>query len=242
MGNVEQMKVYSQQFQFGSRAYKPLLHGIAKEKSVQKNLLKLKEPKKQLETLTAEQVKQLIAACKRIRDKFLLCLLYETGMRIGQVLGLRHEDIHSWDNQIHLTPRTDNINSARAKSINPYTVHVSKQLMALYSDYLINEYPEDADSDYVFVNIWEGQTGNPLTYATVSALFQRLQKKTGIKVHPHLFRHTHATELIRNGWDMAHVQKRLGHKSVQTTINIYTHLTDEDLEKAYEEYLERREK
>lgn len=68
IGNVEQMKVYSQQFQFGSRAYKPLLHGIAKEKSVQKNLLKLKEPKKQLETLTAEQVKQLIAACKRISN------------------------------------------------------------------------------------------------------------------------------------------------------------------------------
>jgi len=67
-------------------------------------------------------------------------------------------------------------------------------------------------------------------------------KKTGIKTNLHLFRHTHATELIRQGWDMAHVQKRLGHASVQTTINTYAHLTDDDLKRAYHQYLEQIEK
>jgi len=53
-----------------------------------------------------EQVKQLIDACNRIRDKFIICLLYETGMRIGEVLGLRHEDIYSQGvNEIHVIPR-----------------------------------------------------------------------------------------------------------------------------------------
>jgi len=54
-------------------------------------------------------------------------------------------------------------------------------------------------------------------------------------------RHSHATELIRAGWDMAHVQKRLGHANIQTTINTYVHLTDDDLQQEYA-YLQRREK
>lgn len=240
MGEVEELKVYGQQFQSGSRSYKPFLHHITKGKPVKKSLLKLKEPRKLPEILTSEQVKQLISACKRLRDKFLICLLYESGMRIGQALGLRHEDIHSWDNEIQIIPRTDNANGVRAKSKDAYVVHVSKDLMALYADYLINEYPEDLESDYVFINIWEGQRGNPLTYSSVAALFRRLAKKTGIKAHPHLFRHTHATELIRQGWDMAQVQKRLGHTSVQTTINTYTHLTDNDLKEAYQQFLQQR--
>lgn len=114
--------------------------------------------------------------------------------------------------------------------------------MELYSNYLLNEYPEDVDSDYVFVNIWEGQVGLPITYSTVNELFRQLEKKTGIKANPHLFCHTHATELIRQGWDLAHVQKRLGHASVQTTINTYAHLTDDDLKRAYHQYLEQRGK
>nr|WP_273542780.1 tyrosine-type recombinase/integrase [Aeromonas caviae] len=42
---------------------------------------------------------------------------------------------------------------------------------------------------------------------------------------PHIFRHTHATEL-RSGWDASYVQKRLGHKDIQTTINTYAHLNE----------------
>lgn len=53
---------------------------------------------------------------------------------------------------------------------------------------------------------------------------------------PQLFRHTHATELIRNGWDAAWVQKRLGHANVQTTIDTYTHIDQQDLKKAFKLY------
>jgi len=63
-----------------------------------------------------------------------------------------------------------------------------------------------------------------LEYGATNGLFKRLAKKTGIKASPHLMRHSHATELIRAGWDMAHVQKRLGHANIQTTINTYVHL------------------
>lgn len=242
LGTTESVDVYRYQFQPG-RKYKPFLHHINKGKEVRTRLLKLKEPKTFPGTLAPEQIKQLTEACSRQRDKFLICLLYESGMRIGEALGLRHEDIHtSGSNEIHIIPRGNNANGARAKSNSFRIIHVSKELMTLYSDYLIDEYPENVDSDYVFVNIWEGQTGSAMTYSGVASLFNRLSKKTGIDARPHLFRHTHATELIRDGWDMAHVQKRLGHSSIQTTINTYTHLTDEDLKKAHQDYLRNKEK
>lgn len=241
LGATEGVDVYRASFQPGKK-YKSFLHHINKGKEVRTRLLKLKEPQTFPGTLTTEQVDQLISACLCLRSKFLICLLYETGMRIGQAIGLRHSDIRSWDNEIQINLRDDNTNGARAKYKNPYVIHVSNDLIALYSDYLLNEYPEDVDSDYVFVNIWSGQVGKPITYSTVNELFGQLEKKTGIKANPHLFRHTHATELIRQGWDMAHVQKRLGHASVQTTINTYTHLTDDDLKRAYHQYLEQRQK
>lgn len=240
LGATDEVDAYRYQFQPG-RKYKPFLHHINKGKAVRTRLLKLKEPKTFPGTLTQEQVKQLVNACKRKRDKFLICLLHESGMRIGEVLGLRHEDIHtSGKNEIHVIPRNGNTNGARAKSIEARIIHVSRELMTLYSDYLIDEYPEDVDSDYVFVNIWDGAVGSPMTYSAVKSLFHRLEKKTGIDARPHLLRHTHATDLIRDGWDMAHVQKRLGHSSIQTTINTYTHLTDDDLKEAYQKYLEQR--
>lgn len=242
IGATERVDVYRASFQPG-RKYKPFLYHINKGKEVRTKLLKIKEPKKFPGCLTQSQIMQLINACNRSRDKFLICLLNETGMRIGEALGLRHEDIHSTgENEIHVIPRSDNYNGARVKSATERVLHVTKDLMKLYTDYLIEEYPEDVDSDYVFVNIWEGERGTPMTYAAVDSLFRRLSKKTGVDAHPHLLRHTHATELIRDGWDMAHVQKRLGHSSVQTTINTYVHLTDDDLKEAYQNYLEQRNK
>ncbi|KAM3114044.1 tyrosine-type recombinase/integrase [Phormidesmis sp. 146-33] len=217
----------------GSGAYKPFLFGIAAQPRMRAKLIKLKEPRHLPCCLTAQQVRQLTEACQRLRDQFLICLLYETGMRIGEALGLRHSDLISEGrNEIHVIPRTDNGNGARGKSKQERIIHVSQDLLRLYSCYLIEEYPE-TDCDYVFVNIWEGKVGHPLSMSTVNSLFQRLSQKTAFKVHPHLLRHTHATELIRAGWNLAYVQKRLGHASIQTTLDTYVHLLDEDLRAAF---------
>jgi len=226
------------------RRYKGFLHHITKNKPVRTRLLKLKVPKRQPKTLSSEQVEELVSVCTRLRDKFLLCLLHESGMRIGQALGLKHEDIHSWDNLIKIVPRNDNPNNTRAKSISPYNIDVSKELMGLYSEYLQEEFMEilgDDFSDYVFVNLWDGKIGRPMTYNNVMALFRRLKRKTGIAIHPHILRHTHATDLIREGMEMAYVQKRLGHASIQTTIDTYVHVSNEDMKDAYQNYLENRD-
>ena len=241
-GKVSHIPLYRSQIMPG-RKYKSFLHHITKGKPIRTRLLKLKEPKHYPKTLSPEQVKQLIDNCNRVRDKFLICLLHESGIRIGQALGLRHEDIQSWDNLIKVIPRNNNANGARAKTNSPNEVHVTKELMGLYSQYLQDEFMEvlgDDLSDYVFVNLWDGRIGSPMTYSAVMDLFNRLKRKTGIAARPHLFRHTHATELIREGMEMAYVQKRLGHASIQTTIDTYVHVNNDDLKKAYLEYQERK--
>ena len=242
-GDAPHIPLYRSKMMPGRR-YKNFLHHITKGKPIKTRLLKLKVPKKAPKTITTEEVEQLVKACKRTRDKFLLCLLHESGMRIGQALGLRHEDIHSWDNVIKIIPRDDNINGARAKSMNSNSLDISKNLMSLYSEYLEKEFMEILDdnfSDYVFVNLWDGCIGKPMSYNNVLDLFNRLKRKTGISITPHMLRHTHATELIREGMEMAYVQKRLGHASIQTTIDTYVHVSNEDMKREYQHYLEQRE-
>ncbi|GAB4528539.1 MAG: tyrosine-type recombinase/integrase [Pleurocapsa sp.] len=244
-GNVLEIPLYRSVFMPGKK-YKGFLHHITKNKAIRTRLLKLKQPKLQPKTLTSEQIEKLIAVCNNIRDKFLLCLLYESGMRIGQALGLRHEDIQSWDNTITIVPRDNNANGARAKATSPYSVPVTKDLMTLYAQYLEDEFMEilgDNLSDYVFVNLWDGQIGSPMTYSNVMSLFTRLKRKTGIAipVTPHKIRHSHATDLIREGVDMAYVQRRLGHASIQTTNDTYVHVSNEDMKREYQKYLEQRD-
>lgn len=140
------------------RPYKGLLHHISKGRAVSRKRVRLKPVRHLPKTLTTEQMKQLLNGCNNKRDKFLISLLMETGMRIGQALGLRHSDLRSMDNEITIVPRAININQSRQKTNESYVVHVSKELMALYTDYLIYEFDE-TDSDYVFVNLWEGQIG-----------------------------------------------------------------------------------
>ena len=245
LGTLEGINAYRHKLTIGSK-YKPFLHHISKGKEVKTKLLKVKEPKTFPGCLTPEEVNTLVEACSNLRDKFLIRLLYETGLRIGEALGLRHEDMVTGNNnQIKVIPRYDNENYTRAKSGTERTIHVSKELMQWYSAYLIDEYPEDVDCDFVFVAIKapsrQEMIGSPITYRTIDNLFRRLNKKTEIQVNPHLLRHTHATELIKAGWDMSYVQKRLGHADIQTTVNTYVHLTDEDLMEEYQKYLVKRD-
>ena len=107
--------------------------------------------------------------------------------------------------------------------------------MDLYDDYLyeiIDELP--VATNFVFVKLRGKNVGKPMTYSDVEALFKRLRKKTDISVHPHLFRHTHATMYYQETKDIKVVQERLGHSQIQTTMNLYLHPSDEDLRKEWE--------
>jgi integrase/recombinase XerD len=218
--------------------YKPLLHHISRNGSLRRAVMQVRATRRLPRVFSAQEVQALIDACGRRRDQLLVSLLYESGMRIGQALGLRHADIRSYDGEIDIVPRP-NHNGALAKTRSPYTVHVSKELMELYADYLVHEYQETAH-DYVFVNCWGGRIGAPMTYNGVIDFFRRLSAKVRLYATPHMFRHTHATDLLRAGWDVAYVQRRLGHTQIQTTMNTYAHLSTSDMGKMFARYQQER--
>jgi integrase/recombinase XerD len=101
--------------------------------------------------LSLSQVEAILRAQRRLRDRLLFALLFQTGMRIGQALGLRHEDVVTWENRIEIVSRDDNANGARAKG-GEGSVPVSVALMRLYAEYMHVEYGS-LDSDYVFVRL-----------------------------------------------------------------------------------------
>lgn len=228
------------------RRYKPFLYGIVKMKPIQSRVVKVKREQRRVKTLTKDQVNQLIAACSRIRDKFLLTLLSQTGMRIGQVLGLRHADIKVEDNEIHIVPREHNVNGARAKTRHAYVVpDVPVSVMQLYTDYLIEDLGMLEDEhlpDYVFVNVWEGEVGRPMTYDSVMSLIRRLRKRTGIPVTPHQFRHTRATSWLRDDQlSLESTSALLGHASIETTRSTYDHRSMDDVKKELQAAKKRRD-
>jgi len=173
----------------------------------------------------------VVDACDRLRDRLLFMLLRDTGMRVGEALGLRHEDVDVAGRVVSVRPRV-NANGARAKSAER-DVPAPAALVRLYADYLHGEYGA-LDSDYVFVNLFSGRRGEALRYSGVYDLVRRLRRRTGIGFGPHSFRHTYATELLRRGVPAEVVQLLLGHASYATTVDTYAHLKVEDARLALE--------
>lgn len=207
---------------------KGLLQGIAKSKPTRQKLIKLKEPKKFPGCLTNEEVEVLVNATQRLRDKLIILMLNSTGIRKGELLGLCHEDIGDFsDNKIRVVRRLNNPNGAMLKGAERI-IPVTGSLLKLYNEYLLYEYPS-VESNYVFVNIWEGNVGAPINPIVLNTMFSRLTKKTGIKVYPHLFRHSYASRLLNAGYSVDRVKYLLGHASIQTTLDIYSHVIEANI-------------
>jgi site-specific recombinase XerD len=215
----------------GRRVWKSFLHHVTKGKPQTRRTIKLRVPRKLPRVVTAAEMQAILDACEHLRDRLLFALLWDSGMRVGEALGLRHEDIAAAERQVTIVPRV-NDNRARAKS-GGRIVPVGAPVVRLYSDYLHGEYG-GLDSDYVFVNLWAQPVGRPWTYAAVYDLVKRLRARTGVDFDPHWARHAYATRALRDGVPIEVVSKLLGHGSVTTTASIYGHLTAEDARAALE--------
>lgn len=210
-------------------AWRPFLAHLGAEGNQRRRTIKLKAPRRLPRSLEPEQVAAVLAACERLRDRFLITLLANSGMRIGEALGLRHEDIDAAAAVIRIRKR-NNVNGARAKGVER-AIPVPAGVIRLYTDYLVDEYG-DLDCDYVFVNLWGGDIGAPLRYWNVTDLVARLCERSSVAFTVHMFRHTYATDLLRRDVPAEVVQKLLGHVSLTTTTGTYAHLEVEDLRKA----------
>jgi len=234
---VEVTKAYD-----GRRLYKPFLEHISQRRTTRRKDRYLSGDTGRVQQqvlgkrLTPTEVLRLIEACGLARDAFLIVLLYNTGLRIGEALGLRHVDIDLAEKVIWVVPREDNTNGARAKSGRTRGVPVHDYVLNMYVDYLTSdEYLPafESGSEYVFANVKAGTIGRAMSLSYAQKLKNLLEQRTPVDFSWHMFRHSHASEAIAAGYSLLEVADRLGHASPQTTAAFYQHLFASEIRKLY---------
>lgn len=201
--------------------------------------------------LTDEQIDALITKTRHARDRFLISLMAVTGARIGEILGLRREDLHLLTDStalgcseagphVHVRRRL-NTNGALAKARKPRVIPVDAGIPPLYADYQYERdaVPGAAMSDMVFVNLFREPLGSPMKYHTVKELFDRLAARAGITARPHMIRHSAITRWIRNGTRRDVARSLAGHVAEQS-IEPYVHSTSQERREAVERVAEQR--
>lgn len=215
-----------------SPVYKDFLYHTHRREQPARSIFHVREPWKKPEILDPQEVHTLINATTNIRDRFLIYLLFISGLRIGEMLSLYNEDIIydlNKGHRIQLTDRGLLPNGGKLKT-GPRTIYVNQTCLDLYDDYqyeMLDEF--DKNSNFLFIKVKGENAGEPMNYNDVMSLFRRLQKATGLAVHPHLLRHTHATLFYAKTKDAKALQERLGHRDIQTTLNTYVHPTSEEI-------------
>lgn len=212
-------------------------------RTVRARALKAKAETPFPDALSAEQVAQVLACCRRPRERFMVILLLHSGLRIGEALGLRRCDMHPLPDSrglgcptvgahVHVRHRA-NPNGALAKSRFPRMVPASDAVLAGYADYQYERtrIVGESGTDMVLVNLYHEPLGAPMTYRAAKRFFDRLARDCSFPVRPHMLRHSAATNWIRAGVDIDVVQKLLGHASLAST-TVYLHARDEDKRRA----------
>ncbi|WP_336716301.1 tyrosine-type recombinase/integrase [Arthrobacter sp. USHLN218] len=186
-----------------------------------------------LPVLTNDEIAAITDAAENLRDKFMFTLLAETGLRIGQLLLLRHSDINVPKSFVRILRRDVQPGvEARNKSPKYAYIPVRGSVIRLYAAYMHAEY-KMLDSDFVFVNLWNGRYGASLSYKSVEQTVKRIREKTGIRGWSvHTFRHSFVTRLLNARVPMEVVSYLVTHSSVSTTIDTYLHLEVDDARKA----------
>ena len=159
--------------------------------------------------LTRVQVETILAAVPPMqqRDRLLFRLIFETGLRVGEALGLYVEDIDLTRDNEHIVVRGK---GGRPRTVLLDDAGVVRTLRAYLRRTGYTHGP-------LFRAAKNGD-GGLLRYQSVHERWQRYCRAAGIACTLHQLRHTHATELVNDGVSLATIRKRLGHKNLQTTL------------------------
>ncbi|REE81231.1 site-specific recombinase XerD [Paenibacillus taihuensis] len=178
----------------------------------------------------------------KMRGKLLFRILYETGCRIGEVLGLRlmdytEPDLGSKIGCIKVQKRDPLYHKDHKIKTLEREIPVSMDLIFAIDEYVCFSRPE-SPFETIFVQHSSSDNGKFLTRNTPSELFEQLSLRSNIKCTPHKLRHTHGTELTELGYNSVYVQHRLGHSSILSTSK-YQHPSYESQREAYERVMAR---
>ena len=176
-------------------------------------------PRKLPGVVSVSQMQKILAAPdskspQDIRDRALLALLYGCGLRVSEAAGLRVEDIDFDDRFVRV------LGKGNKERLIPFGRSTERPLIAY-----LNGPRAKVEATVAVDRLFLGRNGRGLSRMGIWLIVRSAAKKTGLekRVHPHTFRHSFATHLLRAGADLRSVQSMLGHRSVSTT-QIYTHL------------------
>ena len=156
-----------------------------------------------------------------LRDKLILVMFYETGMRRAELVGLDEKDVDFWRGQVKVTGKRNK------QRLIPF----GDELRMLAQQYLAAKHEALPDAeDALFVRKDGRRVSDSWVYAMVKRYLSTVSTLT--KRSPHVLRHTFATTMLNNEAELEAVKELLGHASVSTT-EIYTHTTFEELKNAY---------
>ena len=205
------------------------------EKAVEENMIRTNPaidcklpPKKynEMKVLTREEMKRFIIQAKYDGYLELFILELSTGMRRGEILGLQWDDLNMKTGVLKISRQVVLLNGKihisepkTKKSIR--TIILPKDIIKI-----LKEYKKTVDSKWLFPSpVKEDIPRNP---TAVRKILDRTLKKAGCKhIRFHDLRHTFATTALANGMDIKTLSAIIGHNSAETTLNIYTHITDE---------------
>ena len=175
--------------------------------------------------LSEEEVQRMIAAATTSRDRAILSVLYEGGLRIGELGSMTWNDVHFTD--VNVTLNTD-AKTAKPRFIPLYT---SKPYLIQWK----NDYPLKIEpSSFVFLT---ATTHKSLTYDSIAHHIQLIAQKAGITKHitPHIFRHSRVTHLIQQKVPETVIKKMIWGNITSNMFQTYAHLTDNDVENSLAE-------
>ncbi len=151
------------------------------------------------EYLVLEEITKILTVCNTVFEETLVVVLFDTAVRINELLNLELDDIN-WDKGLITVTRK----GGRRQDVN-----ISEKAMNALGEWLD---VRKSISKRVFMDI---------TYYDAWLTLKEVGKRAGIKVHPHIFRHSRAIHMLMNGADMGTVKEHLGHTNINVTFNIY---------------------
>lgn len=197
----------------------------------------LKKNEHKARITTKEDIQKILSACKTSRDKLLIMLMEETGLRIGEALGIRYtEDIDFEKRRIFVRYRDANVNKAYAKNAEERYMKISDATFALLNVYLSENASLFEKTDYLFIVLTGKTKGRPLSANAFYSSLQTIGKHAGLHVTNHMLRHYFADERRKANWSITEISKALGHRNIATTEN-YLHVQPREIEDAQEAFL-----
>ena len=176
-----------------------------------------------VDMLSREEIQRMENAAKTERDKLILRLLADCGLRLGELLALRVEDV--WEPK-----RGEFALKVRGKGSRDRLVPVAPALVRRLRRYLAGRRAEGRDR--LFVSLRKGPDGScaPVTESGVEQAVRILAKEAGVekRVYPHVLRHSFATEWLRRGGNIISLQRVLGHADLTMIQGVYAHLDTSD--------------